>query len=181
MRILLMSASYPPVLGGLQTAAHSLACNLNAQGHEVLVLTNRYPRTLKSRETLDGVRVHRRLFARPRWADLRNRRADLWLASLYYFPATMRYTRRLVDAFQPDVVNLHFPDALIPFARQIKREGKFKLVVSLHGDEILRWFRPSGGRFDDIEERISKESKQLEELASLLHEADAVTAVRTSS
>lgn len=176
MRILLMPAAYAPVLGGLETAAHALARHLTAQGHEAMVLTNRYPRTLKALETIDGIQVRRKLFLRPCLADLRNRRLDLWLASLYYYPATLRYVQRLVDAFCPDVVNVHFPDAQIPFVSRLRRKRAFKLVVSLHGHEILRWFGAENGRAGDGRLAASAANRALQELRMILKGADAVTA-----
>ena len=77
MRILLFSASYHPVLGGLQTAAHALAREFIAAGHDVLVVTNRYPRKLPASETIDGVPVRRLLFLSPWWSLSRSRRPDL--------------------------------------------------------------------------------------------------------
>ena len=57
MRILLMPSSYPPVLGGLQTAAHSLAGYFRSQGHLVRVVTNRYPRSLPARAIIDEIEI----------------------------------------------------------------------------------------------------------------------------
>src|SRR3954451_16666140 len=90
MRILLLSNSYPPVLGGLQTVAHAVARHLVGRGHQVQVVTNRYPRSLPEYEVIDGVPVHRWLFLTPRWTTLRQGRADLLLASLYCYPSTRR-------------------------------------------------------------------------------------------
>jgi glycosyltransferase involved in cell wall biosynthesis len=176
MRVLLMPSSYPPVLGGLQTAAHALARHLNAQRHEALVLTSRYPRTLKDREAIDGIQIHRKLFLRPCLEYLRNRRPDLWLASLYCYPATLCYARRLVDSFRPDVVNVHFPDAQIPFVLRIKRDRNFRLIVSLHGHEILRWFQAAGGPGEESLKSAAPGNRARQQLVTVLKEADAVTA-----
>ena len=59
MRILLLPASYTPVPGGLQTVVHTLARALKERAHDVLVITNRYPRTLAAHEVLDEIAVVR--------------------------------------------------------------------------------------------------------------------------
>src|SRR5262249_37085033 len=133
LKILLMPASYPPVLGGLQTVAHALARQLLARGHAVRVATNRYPRSLPAAETLDGVLVQRWPFLRPCWDQLCRGRADLFLASLYYGPSVRARMARLVQRFRPDVVNVHFPDRQAPFVLALRRQFNFRLVASLHG------------------------------------------------
>jgi glycogen(starch) synthase len=176
MRILLMPSSYPPVLGGLQTAAHALARHLTARGHEILVLTNRYPRTLAAREVLEGVQVHRRLFLRPSLESLRTGRPDVLGASFYYYPAAMRYVGRLLDSFRPDVVNVHFPDGQIPFVLRMRRARIFRLVVSLHGHEILKWFGVGKDGSENGSLRAAPANKALRRLRMVLREADVVTA-----
>lgn len=170
MRILMMTASYPPVLGGLQTATHALARYLIAQGHQVLVVASRYPRILPRHETLDGVVVQRELFLTPQAAGL-SRRPDLLLGSLLYYPLTLLRLRRLVRTFRPQVLNVHFPDTQIPFALWLRQRFCFQLVVSLHGDDVLRWFR------DDRCIAADADNRQLSSgLRALLREADVVTA-----
>lgn len=136
MRILLMPSSYPPVLGGLQTVAHTLALGLAEHGHIVQVVTNRYPRSLPSYEVLENVRVRRMQFLYPRLSMLQRRRPDLFMAGLYYLPTTIWALERLMRAFQPQIVNVHFPGSQNPFVLWLRRRYAFRLVVSLHGHEI---------------------------------------------
>ena len=58
-RVLLMPASYPPVIGGLQRMTHDLSRGLLRRGFEVCVATQRYPRHLAKSEVIDGVPVER--------------------------------------------------------------------------------------------------------------------------
>lgn len=172
MRIILFPSSYAPVCGGVQTVTHNLARGFNERGHEVRVVTNRYPVSLPKTEEIDGVPVERLLLLKPQFDQLRRQRADLLLASFYFYPATHWRLRNLVASFRPDVVNVHFPDAQIPFVLALQRRFKFRLVASLHGYEVERWFNKNGktngsgnGSFD---------GKQL--LTAFLKGADAVTA-----
>jgi glycogen(starch) synthase len=81
-----------------------------------------------------------------------------------------------VEAFQPDVVNVHFPDAQIPIVLWLRRRRTFRLIVSLHGHEILRWFKPLGGRSDASETGLQRRISEYRELTGLLRSAGAVTA-----
>lgn len=164
MRILLLTSSYAPVLGGVQTVTQALARNLLAQGHEVRVVTNRYPRRLPGHEIIDDVSVERWQFLRPSPRYLRKGRLDLFMASLYYGPRVHSLMGRLLASFRPDVVNVHFPDAQIPFVLAFRRRFPFRLVVSLHGHEVER-FTANG--------ECNEDSRGLR---ALLSEADTVTA-----
>jgi glycogen(starch) synthase len=163
-----MPASYVPVLGGLQAATHAVARHLRARGHDVRVVTARYPRSLPAAESIDGVPVERRLFLTPRRADLRRGRPDLFVASLYHQPATRARLARLVRSFRPDVVNVHFPDAQVPAVLWLRERFRFRLVVSLHGHDVERFTgegtNPPPGGYDD------------RGLRTILRAADAVTA-----
>jgi len=160
MRILLIPSSYPPVLGGLQTAVHSLAREFMARGHDVLVVANRYPRSLARNETIDGVKVRRLAFIKPELDQIRRRRIDLFLAGCLLYPVTLFALWRIFRKFRPDVVNVHFPLSQIPFVLRMQRAFPFPLVVSLHGSEVL-------GLSNDRKRRL---------LRAILRDADAVTA-----
>jgi glycosyltransferase involved in cell wall biosynthesis len=156
-----MPSSYPPVLGGLQTVAHTLAEHLVRRGHAIQVLTNRYPRSLPPQSVQGGVPVRRWLFLAPQAGQVRRGRLDLFLTSLVSYPWTAGRLSRLVQAFQPEVVNVHFPDAQIPYVLRLRRRFRFGLVVSLHGHEVERYL--GGG-------------PAARQLRAIMREADAVTA-----
>jgi glycogen synthase len=164
MRILLISPSYHPVLGGLQTVTRQVARALASQGHDVRVVANRYPRSLPATEAVDGVPVERWLFFNSFGDLLRARRPELALASLYYNHSSAKRLNRLVENFRPDVVNLHFPEPRLAPILQVRRDIPFRLVVSVHGDDIERWFRESAS---DRGRRVVRR---------MLESADAVTA-----
>jgi glycosyltransferase involved in cell wall biosynthesis/SAM-dependent methyltransferase len=162
MRVLLIPASYEPVRGGLQTVARTLARSLTARGHEVRVITNRYPRKLAAHEVLDDVPVSRWQFLIPRSSHLLKVRFDLFLGGLFYLPLTLGRMIFLLLSERPDVVNLHFVGAAAPFVLLARRFLRFRLVVSLHGDDVEGLAQR--GRFD------------LWVFGELLGRADVVTA-----
>jgi glycosyltransferase involved in cell wall biosynthesis len=171
LRILLIPSSYPPVLGGLQVVVHTLARHLLRQHHQVRVITNRYPRSLPAQEVIEDVTVERRLFLPPRKTDLTNWRPDLFLSSLYFYPATLMYLLRVMRELRPDVVNVHFPDAQMPFVLALRHLFKFRLVVSLHGHDVERW-----SAFGEAENKKMRANSGAQLLRTFLNEADAVTA-----
>lgn len=169
-RILIVSSSYAPVVGGVQTVAHNLAKQLIGCGHEVRVVTHRYPVALPAKETIDGIRVDRLLFLSPGTDYLSRRRLDLFGASLFYGPQSHSRLRKVMQDFRPEVVNVHFPDHQIPFILKLRSEFAFRLVVSLHGHDVER-LDP-----EQESENGHKPNGARAQLESILREADAITA-----
>lgn len=134
--VLLVPASYPPVTGGLQSVTSRLAHELHARGHDVRVVTQRFPRNLPAHETLDGVPVTRWLFVLPRLRNLVRGRFDLFAAGLLFGPVTLARLLWLLARTRPDVVNLHFVGTQAPFVLLAHVFARFRLVVSLHGDDV---------------------------------------------
>lgn len=58
MKILQITALYPPHIGGIENHAHQLSRNLVQRGHDVTVYTSNIPKT-KKYEVIDGVKIHR--------------------------------------------------------------------------------------------------------------------------
>jgi glycosyltransferase involved in cell wall biosynthesis len=123
---------------------------------------------LAATEEIDGMRVDRLLFLATRWRDLKRGRVDLWAASLYYSPATQRRLQRLLDEFQPQVVNIHYPESQTPFLQRHLASSRFKVVASLHGFEVERWFATG--------HLVTSLDPDFLALRNLLRRADVVTA-----
>lgn len=153
---------------------HTLACSFLADGHEVRVVTNRYPRSLPSREKMDGITISRWHFLQPTSRYLRNRRPDLFLASFYYYPLTLLNLMYLVATFRPDVINLHFPDVQIPFVLWLKTFFPFRLIVSFHGDDVMA--RHKFNVNDKKNQLTPYEQRRLMQFKKLLGQANGVTA-----
>jgi glycosyltransferase involved in cell wall biosynthesis len=169
-RILIFSSSYLPVIGGLQAVAHNLAKELIANGHEVRVVTNRYPVALPASEQIGGVPVDRLLLLRPAMNRLRLRRPDLFVASLYFGPQSQSRLVTIFQQFRPQVVNVHFPDQQILPILKLRKRFAFRLVVSLHGHDIARFVNGNNLKH-------GTRADALRNLQALLKSADAVTAV----
>jgi glycosyltransferase involved in cell wall biosynthesis len=81
-------------------------------------------------------------------------------------------------SFEPDVVNVHFPDAQIPFVLWLRGRFDFRLVVSLHGHEVERWFGAGAEMTEGANprKRMLMKPSTVCRLRSILQEADAITA-----
>jgi glycosyltransferase involved in cell wall biosynthesis len=161
-KILLVISSYLPNVGGLQSVSAALASELRRRGDDVTVLAPRYPRNLQAAEEIDQVPVRRMYFLTPRWRDLRQGHILLFIASLLYFPATLTRLTWRIAWQKPNVVNLHFVGAPALFVLVARMFLRFRLVVSLHGDDVEGL--PRGTPFDRWVFR------------TVLRKADAVTA-----
>jgi glycosyltransferase involved in cell wall biosynthesis len=142
MRILIWTSSYSPVLGGLQTLTSQLVNGLLANGHEIIVLTNRYPVFLKGFEKIDGCSVHRIIHANPNMSGLKG-----LVHKLFYYQSR-RSINRIIKSFKPEIINVHFPDVQIPFLKSLQFTN-CKIVTSFHGHDILRYFEEGDDYFYD--------------------------------
>ena len=137
-KILIWTASYHPNIGGLENVAMQYANYMKKQGWDVHIITIRYPRSLTEREYLDGIKIFRYFFFHTPLNYIRNRRPDLFFAWFIMKPVT--FIKLLIHFFRtrPDVVNLHFPDQQLFECYLLKLMFRFKLIISLHGNEVER-------------------------------------------
>jgi glycosyltransferase involved in cell wall biosynthesis len=136
VNIVLVASSYLPHVGGVERVVSALAQNLVRRGHTVTVIAPRHPRTLPAQETLDGVLVRRYFFLIPHLSDLKRGRLDLFFGGLCFLPLTfLRFSFFLWRA-RTDVVNLHFVGSPAWFVVMAQRLLKFRLIVSLHGNDV---------------------------------------------
>jgi len=138
MRILLISARYLPHRGGLESVVFHLAHEFCRQGHTVQIVANRYPRTLPAREEIDGVLVTRLHFLLPALKYLRIFRFDLWLAGLWYRFYTEKILCRMIDEFQPDIINNHYLNEVAEFTQYCLSVSPTAIpwIISLHGGDV---------------------------------------------
>jgi glycosyltransferase involved in cell wall biosynthesis len=136
LKILLIPSSYFPVFGGLQEAVSQLAMAFKLRGHDVSVLTNRYPRHLKRHEMIDGINVERLLFAGFYLSSLNPYIVLKYIAGLLIGFVNFFRLTLLLKKGKPDVVNIHFLGSQAPFAILASKLLGIRCVVSLHGDDV---------------------------------------------
>ncbi len=142
--------------------AHRLSCHLAARGLAVEVLTRRQPRSLGTVDSIDGIQVTRRRFYPSIRECMGKGRPDLGLVSVLSRSGDERAWRAILKRFKPECVNIHFPDWQVDLIPVIRSMGTARLVVSLHGDEVMR--------------AVRGDARQLSRLSTALREADQVTA-----
>jgi len=137
-KYLLWTSSFHPRLGGLENATKEYASFMKKQGWHVQILTNRYPRSLPTYDYYDDLEIIRYLFLHSPFNLLNNLRLDLFLAWFILKPLTI--IKLIIHFFKnrPDVVNLHFPDHQLFECCLLKFIFRFKLIISLHGNEVER-------------------------------------------
>ena len=150
-------------MGGLQTVTSEIATGLVAYDHTTYVIANRYPHALPTFEQIDDVPVRRWLFVWPSMPQAQAKQYLWFFLSLVWAPIVLLRLIWFVQKWQPDVINMHFPDGQTPFVLWLRRWYKGKLVISFHGDDIERYFSVDHDR-------------NPKRLGKLLDTADSVTA-----
>jgi len=138
VKILLISSRFQPHRGGLEKVVHHLAYNLKEAGHQIKIITNRYPRSLPSHEISDGLDIARFHFLFPEKDYLKFGRVDLWLAGLWFSFWTKFRLKRVIEDFQPDLINNHYLNVVADFTAKVleKLDKKIPWVISLHGGDV---------------------------------------------
>src|SRR5258706_13770717 len=138
MRILLVSSRFLPHRGGLESVVYHLAREFCKRGYQVLVVTNRYPRSLPRLEVIDNIKVIRLHFLLPEMIYLKIFRIDLWLAGLWYRFFTLRDLSAIIDQFHPDVINNHYLNEVVEFTGRCfsYHPSSIPCIISLHGGHV---------------------------------------------
>jgi glycosyltransferase involved in cell wall biosynthesis/GT2 family glycosyltransferase len=126
LRVLIVSDSAPPLIGGANRSLELLSRRLTAQGHSVTVATA-WQEGLPEHESIDGVEIHRirDLTSRARWVS-----EDPYKHNPPPFPdpEAVRELRRLIRETQPDLV--HAYGWLAHSAAAALRSGEAPLLIS---------------------------------------------------
>lgn len=149
MRILLFSSTYAPQIGGVETVTRRLARELRLEGHEVSVYTNRYPRSLASHSTLDGIPVSRRLY--PNLLPSPGRRRALTLVkqalSIPLAAWELLHLWQHLGRLRPDVVNVHYFSYPAAYALIASRLRRLPVVLCFHGSDVASCPYPASYRW----------------------------------
>jgi glycosyltransferase involved in cell wall biosynthesis len=127
MRVLMLTQSYAPIVGGIERMVESMSTELAMRDHDVAVATLRQPQSESigakgvpvfglgtSVHSLPGLRLDEERRHAPPGPD----------------PRTTRELRQLIRSFRPDVVHAH--DWLIHSYLPLDRRSSVGLVLSMH-------------------------------------------------
>ena len=133
MKIALFPSAFHPNLGGVEELTRQLAHALVRRGHEIAVVSQRWPRDLPAFETFEGLPLHRVAFARaPQGWGLRELKARArWTRRCR---EAQRETLLIVGAFGADLVHIQCAGPNAFYAHQAARELKLPLVLSAQGE-----------------------------------------------
>jgi glycosyltransferase involved in cell wall biosynthesis len=125
MKIAIVASDYAPTIGGVQTAVRHIARNVTAGGHTAIILSSLPSRQVLVHEIIEGVPVYRFDWGRrPLWSlPLRAAQTLVGMA-------------RVIRAFKPDVVYVHFLTINALYVLLLHYVLRFKLVVSARGNDI---------------------------------------------
>jgi glycosyltransferase involved in cell wall biosynthesis len=135
MRVLTALTYYRPHYSGLTIYSERLARALVGRGHQVIVLTSRYDRSLPSSEKRDGVQIVRS-------PVLVNVSKGVLMPTLFY--------SAWVNIQKADVVHLHLPQLDAAYIAMISHMLKKPVVLTYHCDLLL-----PGGFINTIANQIS--------------------------
>ncbi|MBI5305139.1 MAG: glycosyltransferase family 4 protein [Chloroflexi bacterium] len=124
MRIAIIASDYAPTIGGVQTAVRNIAHHAAERGHAITIISYQVPGS-RATETVDGIAVHRLPWGRrPVWSlPLRAAQTLIGMA-------------RVLRAFKPDVVYVHFLSINALWVLLLHYLMPFRLVVSARGNDI---------------------------------------------
>jgi len=128
MKIAIFASAFHPSLGGVEELCRQLAHELVTRGHEVIILTNRWPRTLPETEIFEGLPLYRLPFRMPE---------PMWKARLSYWLTSGQVKRRLFEILREhtiDLLHVQCVSANAHYALEARQALDLPLVVTLQGE-----------------------------------------------
>ena len=98
-------------------------------------------KNLKHQENIDGLEVKRYFFLSNPIEYFRSGRLDLFFLWMVLKPLNFLWIFTEFYRFKPKIVNLHFPDHQLFECLLLKLFFSFKLIISLHGNEVDRYVK----------------------------------------
>lgn len=143
-KILLVPSSFAPKFGGLETAMRYLSAELVSRGHDVNIITNRYPRSLRAFEMIHGIPVHRMVFTDFVPSRVQLSRLSKFLLGVVLAPMQLARLTNLVRVLKPQVVNAHYLGVTAPYIWGACAAKSLPFVISVHGSDLTTTPFPSG-------------------------------------
>jgi glycogen(starch) synthase len=159
LRVLLTPSAYYPHVGGIEELTRQLALALKRRGHEVSVLTNRWPAGVSQSETLDSIEITRLAFPLP---------AARPLAAARFLTTAVPAVRALlrhVGRWQPDVVHVVGAGPPSAYFAALRSQVSARLVFTGQGELTF-----------DADGVFERSATLRAGLRRILRQADVVTA-----
>lgn len=159
MNIAIFASAFYPHVGGVEELCRQLAHSYRAAGHECIVLTNRWPRSLPRYELYEGIPVYRLAMRVPE-GNLKTR-----VNYRLTHPLIRREMISILRRHRIDVLHVQCVSSNGYYALLAKRELGLPLVVTAQGERTM-----------DAAGLYEKSPFANRVLRELLNEADYVTA-----
>lgn len=136
LRILLLSSSYLPKIGGLEIFTANLGSAFSRESFIIKVITQKYPRELKRKEFINGIEVNRFLFFDPKPPILKPLSIASYIYNMVLIPLELLRFINSIRKFCPDVINYHFVGSPTFFILAYLTFFNMRLIISLHGEDV---------------------------------------------
>jgi glycogen(starch) synthase len=127
MRILIITSSYYPYRGGVETVVGDLVTGLKSQGDHVILITNLWPKSLPFFEILNGTPIVRVPMILPTQCS------HNFVNSLKLLVTTVT-TSMLVMCYKPQVINVQCVGPNGYWGKRLSERFNVPIVVSTHGE-----------------------------------------------
>jgi glycogen(starch) synthase len=161
MRILLITSSFHPHKGGVETVVSTLARGLCSHGDRVVVVTNLWPCSLPIFEVVEGIMVIRVPMVLPK--------ASATVGSIIKEKLTNTLLTVIMCSFNPDVVNVQCVGPNGHWGLILGQRFNVPIVVSTHGERT----NDSSGFYAD--------SKNVQMFQELIDSSKAIVCVSNVS
>ena len=131
MNIAIFASAFYPNFGGVEEACRNLALEYERRGHQVTIVTSRYPAALPAEETIQGVSVRRFPFELPRGS------ASGMAQFARQFPKDMAGVLRLLKERKVNLIHVQCVGPNGFYALWAARLTKLPLVVTTQGERTM--------------------------------------------
>lgn len=122
-----------PVIGGGSEVISNLTRVFKERGHDVFIITERESLDIPRRGIIEGAEVLRCKF--PVWS---RHPADV-IKFLLFLPLTVIQLRKILNKFQPDVINVHVLCRYSVYPLFLSYLVKVPFIISIHGADVIEY------------------------------------------
>lgn len=135
MNIVMVTPTYPPTQGGVQTQVNLLAETLNKRGHKITIITERVDGALDI-EVKEGISIYR--------LDSPFIKLDPW-RSYFFIKQNINTFKLIMKEEKADVIHVHHANRSFAYTYLLKKHFTIPVVSTIHvswlGDPLYREWR----------------------------------------
>lgn len=128
MKIALIPSAFHPSLGGVEELSRQLAHSLKRQGHDVIIITQRWPRDLPESEVFEGIQLYRLPFRAPE----PNFKAKVRFTQTH--AATNKKLQHILSKFGAEIVHLQCISTNGYYALNAAKKLNIPIIVTAQGE-----------------------------------------------